>query len=74
MNEYSIHLAQLIKCRDEQDPGITHEWLLDSRAESVRLANFLRQHGYIVTHYKARVLSAELFYVGVDFKTLKRPD
>ena len=70
--DYQKYLSLIIECQEKQDSSITHEWLMDSRADAVKLSNYLRGHGYTVTNRVRKILGrVELFYVGVNFKTLK---
>jgi len=48
MEQYQKYLADIIKFEETRDANDKHEWLLD-HAEAVRVANYLRGHGYKVT-------------------------
>jgi hypothetical protein len=70
--DYGYYLSLLIQCQQQQDPNIQHEWLLDTRADAVRLANYLRNAGYSANIRKYDVSGiVKSHYVGVPFQTLK---
>lgn len=71
--DYSEYLSALIQCQQQQDPAIKHEWLFNTKAEAVRVANYLRNSGYevILKPYEKIIISKPLYYVGVPFSTLK---
>jgi hypothetical protein len=71
MTQEQEALALLIECEEKQDPLIQHEWVMESRVSAVRLANYLRQHGYEVENKIYKTIGIPMYYVGVPFKSLK---
>jgi hypothetical protein len=69
--DYSEYLTALIQCQAQQDPTIKHEWLFNSKADAVRVANYLRNSGYCAELHEKTIPFRSLYYVGVPFHTLK---
>lgn len=70
--DYSEYLSALIQCQQQQDPAIKHEWLFNTKAEAVRVANYLRNAGYCAEVKPYEIIQGKPWhYVGVPFHTLK---
>lgn len=74
MEQHQKYLADIIKFEKTRDANDKHEWLLDY-VEAVRIANYLRGHGYKVTCYRVNIIGLKgSGYVGVLKQYLpKRP-
>lgn len=70
--DYHKYLAKIIECEVKQDPSIQHEFTFSSANEAVKVANYLRNLGYKAIYKSYKVLSLDVFYVGVPFSTLKK--
>lgn len=68
---YEKYLAKIIECEYKKDSSIEHEWTFNTANEAVKVANYLRNHGYKAVYKKSIILNKiPIFYVGVSFKFL----
>jgi uncharacterized membrane protein YbaN (DUF454 family) len=68
---YQKYLASIVECQEKNDSSIKHEWLFTNKSEAVRVANYLRGHGYPAQVKTKTVIYFILFYVGVPFELIK---
>jgi hypothetical protein len=73
IDNFSSYLALIIECEEKQDRDIQHEWTFDDKNNAVKVANYLRSHGYKAELSKHKVFHTTFYYVGVPFKTLVKP-
>lgn len=68
--ELQGYLTNLIKCESRKDPSVRHEFVFGSKADAVRVANYLRGHGYVIELKKYKPAGLIMYYVGVPFTKL----
>lgn len=66
------YLAKIIECESKQDSTIEHEFIFIFKREAVKVANYLRSHGYEIVFKTRKPVGVILYYVGVPFESLKK--